>query len=79
MCDEVASCDICLALPSCGWCDDGSGTGKGRCMDGANRGPLIVNSTGAYLNTSQCSNNKKWHFTSCPGSVFSKSIRNSRY
>ncbi|OXA45784.1 putative protein tag-53 [Folsomia candida] len=65
LCDEVASCDSCLALPSCGWCDDGSGTGKGRCMDGSSRGPLSINSTGAFLNHTNCPD-PKWHFTNCP-------------
>ena len=26
--------------PRCGWCDDGSGTGLGRCLAGTDSGPL---------------------------------------
>lgn len=66
VCDEVATCDTCLSLPSCGWCDDGSGKGLGRCMDGSSRGPLVVNSTSVTVNWTLCLS-KEWHFTDCPG------------
>ncbi|ODN01460.1 putative protein tag-53 [Orchesella cincta] len=65
VCDEVATCDTCLSLPSCGWCDDGSGTGLGRCMDGSSRGPLVVDSSSITVNWTMCPS-KEWHFTDCP-------------
>ncbi|CAG7724473.1 unnamed protein product [Allacma fusca] len=65
LCDEIASCDTCRSLPSCGWCDNGEGTGVGRCIEGSSRGPVTVNSTGASLNKSLCPL-KNWFFTACP-------------
>jgi len=66
VCTEVDSCEKCLSLPACGWCDDGSGIGLGKCVDGSNRGPLTANATGIHLNQSVCSADL-WHFTDCPG------------
>jgi hypothetical protein len=34
-------CRECLANPACGWCDEGSLTGLGRCHEGGARGPLL--------------------------------------
>ena len=62
----MSSCDTCLSLPSCGWCDSGNGTGLGDCMEGSGRGPLYFNSSGAFVDKKACSA-KHWNFTTCPG------------
>lgn len=57
-CELQKTCTECQTIgPRCGWCDDGSGTGLGRCMAGTSSGPLEVNS---------CSVNQ-WYFTGEPG------------
>ena len=38
-CWQIESCERCQQNPRCGWCDDGTGTGVGRCMLGADSGP----------------------------------------
>ena len=44
-CSDIQSCDRCLKSPQCGWCDNGSGTGVGVCLEGAARGPFALNSS----------------------------------
>ena len=34
-------CSECLANPACGWCDEGSLTGLGKCHEGGAKGPLL--------------------------------------
>ncbi|XP_014290004.2 attractin-like protein 1 isoform X1 [Halyomorpha halys] len=46
-------CSECRDAPECGWCDDGTGTGKGVCLQGGNNPP------------SNCPK-KHWYFTHCP-------------
>ncbi|KAL1137929.1 hypothetical protein AAG570_009624, partial [Ranatra chinensis] len=46
-------CSACRDSPECGWCDDGTGTGKGICMPGGNNPPP------------ECPK-KHWYFTHCP-------------
>lgn len=60
-CGEMKSCRDCHMLPGCGWCDDGSGTGLGKCMQGGKDGPFPAGN-GNY--TASCS---KWNFIDCPG------------
>lgn len=57
-CSFYLSCATCRADPGCGWCDDGSGTGKGLCMSGGDGGPS---------KNKLCWPIKNWHFTDCPG------------
>uniref|UniRef100_A0A6B0VI15 Putative attractin and platelet-activating factor acetylhydrolase n=1 Tax=Ixodes ricinus TaxID=34613 RepID=A0A6B0VI15_IXORI len=54
-CEDFQTCSRCQEHERCGWCDDGSQTGKGRCMDGAASGPLA----------GPCPAHN-WHFTGCP-------------
>ncbi|XP_043480588.1 attractin isoform X2 [Leptopilina heterotoma] len=56
-CSFYSSCSNCISDPACGWCDDGSGTGRGRCMSG---GARHWNS-----GTDTCVNDR-WYFTECP-------------
>ena len=52
-------------LPGCGWCDDGSGTGLGKCMQGGNDGPF----PGSGNSTDSCSK-PNWNFIGCPGNNY---------
>uniref|UniRef100_A0A0A9YMG1 Attractin n=1 Tax=Lygus hesperus TaxID=30085 RepID=A0A0A9YMG1_LYGHE len=53
-CQSHKWCNDCRDAPECGWCDDGTGTGKGICLPGGNQ-----------PNLEQCPSNL-WHFTHCP-------------
>lgn len=64
-CSDIQTCDKCQLNPRCGWCDDGSQTGVGKCMEGSGEGAYTWNPTGPSINPSVCPA-KKWHFTSCP-------------
>ncbi|XP_071947686.1 attractin-like isoform X2 [Antedon mediterranea] len=64
-CSGYQSCTDCQMSPSCGWCDDGSGTGTGMCMEGGFTGPLDFSGTSMLLNTSMCTSNS-WNFVGCP-------------
>ncbi|XP_020606886.1 attractin-like [Orbicella faveolata] len=61
-CSGLKTCDDCHTLPECGWCDDGSETGLGQCMEGGDDGPF-TKPTNASLN--QCPINR-WYFIECP-------------
>ncbi|XP_076062898.1 attractin-like protein dsd isoform X2 [Oratosquilla oratoria] len=62
-CSLHQTCETCQADVACGWCDDGSGTGLGSCMEGGQRGPISP-ATG-LVRSSRCPN-PRWFFTSCP-------------
>ncbi|XP_053204126.1 attractin-like protein 1 [Panonychus citri] len=55
-CEDIQTCDACQNNPRCGWCEDGSNTGVGKCMEGSYMSPRIPESCPA----------KRWHFVSCP-------------
>ncbi|XP_063985474.1 attractin-like protein 1 isoform X1 [Diachasmimorpha longicaudata] len=57
-CSFYSSCLNCRSDPECGWCDDGSKTGKGICMPGGSRGPNARNAGFCPI--------ERWFFTSCP-------------
>ena len=63
-CSDIQSCSKCLSSPRCGWCDNGSGTGVGVCLEGGSRGPFAINSTHKVLEAKRCPSN--WYFSSCP-------------
>lgn len=48
---------------ACGWCDDGSGTGIGVCVEGGQRGP--INPVTGIMQRSKCPK-PNWFFTECP-------------
>lgn len=58
-CSFYSSCTTCRSDPGCGWCDDGSGTGKGSCMPGGARGPSSSKNSNTCLL-------EHWYFTKCP-------------
>lgn len=41
-CSFYLTCAQCQADPACGWCDDGSNTGLGKCLPGGNTGKYLV-------------------------------------
>ncbi|RZF37106.1 hypothetical protein LSTR_LSTR013802 [Laodelphax striatellus] len=53
-CSDYRTCDECRNAPECGWCDDGSGTGLGKCLSG-----------GAHNSMDICQK-EHWYFTRCP-------------
>ncbi|KAL3095437.1 hypothetical protein niasHS_007536 [Heterodera schachtii] len=56
-CELQKTCSDCQSIgPRCGWCDDGSGTGLGKCVEGTNSGALDPN---------QCPADR-WYFTGEP-------------
>lgn len=75
-CDDIETCDKCLTNPRCGWLNDISNTGKGRCIEGTSAGPSFVinnalapTSSGESSNSSATSNPfilPSWFYTSCP-------------
>ncbi|MCP9266339.1 Kelch domain-containing protein family protein [Dirofilaria immitis] len=58
-CSKQKTCAECQRVgPNCGWCDDGSGTGLGRCLPGSLEAPdneLLCPKDGK----------SKWYFTNC--------------
>ena len=61
-CSSHNSCASCRTDPACGWCDDGSGTGKGRCLPGGARRPSSKSPETCYP--------VHWYFTECPSKFF---------
>lgn len=55
-CGFYRTCAQCRDDPACGWCDDGSLTGLGKCLPGGDRGPHEEMECLAH----------RWHFTNCP-------------
>lgn len=78
-CSFYKTCNECQSDPECGWCDDGSGTGLGKCLPGGNHGNYdvseiegndILNHFGIASHTGggyglKCAE-EKWFFTKCP-------------
>ncbi|XP_045475580.1 attractin-like protein 1 isoform X2 [Harmonia axyridis] len=61
-CSFYSSCTQCRDDPACGWCDDGSKTGLGKCMLGGFGGPILHMES---LPSTTCLPDQ-WHFTTCP-------------
>jgi len=72
LCHGYQTCSICLSNPACGWCDEGSETGLGKCHEGGASGPLERVGTKSkrqysWEPSSVCAAYPGgWHFTSCP-------------
>ncbi|XP_068244853.1 attractin-like protein 1 [Palaemon carinicauda] len=62
-CRDHQTCLDCQADVACGWCDDGSGTGIGVCMEGGQRGP--IDPITSVTQPSKCPRTR-WFFTRCP-------------
>ena len=68
-CSELRTCGECQANAACGWCDDGSNTGLGTCMQGGADGPLDSDQCQPTIHTltPDAEPQNRWHFVSCPG------------
>ncbi|XP_055714873.1 attractin [Phlebotomus papatasi] len=55
-CGFYRTCSQCRDDPACGWCDDGSRTGLGKCLPGGDSGPQEEMECPVH----------RWHFTHCP-------------
>ncbi|WAR22177.1 ATRN1-like protein [Mya arenaria] len=55
-CSDLHTCEDCKTNPACGWCNDVSNTGLGKCVQGSARGPATLNNvTLEYeLNSNTC-------------------------
>ena len=66
-CRSQQTCQQCQEVATCGWCDDGSDTGRGFCTEGSMRGPLLPGSGPGLYNVSESKcPAPSWYFTSCP-------------
>ncbi|CAG2228092.1 unnamed protein product [Mytilus edulis] len=62
-CSDLHTCDQCQANPKCGWCNDKTNTGLGKCMEGGLQGPVNNQS---LIDLGSCDKNR-WFFIGCPG------------
>lgn len=64
-CSDIRTCTECQKNPICGWCNDKSNTGLGRCMEGGKSGPAKFSwqRTANYNNVCPA---ERWYFVSCP-------------
>ncbi|XP_045189684.2 attractin-like protein 1 [Mercenaria mercenaria] len=66
-CSDVYTCEDCKSNPGCGWCNDVSNTGLGKCVRGSASGPVAMNnSTGKYDVDIGICPAERWHFIKCP-------------
>ncbi|CAG2195394.1 Attractin-like protein 1 [Mytilus edulis] len=61
-CSDLHTCDQCQANPKCGWCNDKTNTGLGKCMEGGLQGPVNNQS---LIDLGSCDKNR-WFFIGCP-------------
>ncbi|KAB7494399.1 Attractin-like protein 1 [Armadillidium nasatum] len=59
------TCKRCQEHIGCGWCDDGSGTGTGICLEGGQSGPIDPTNRIEWTVSKTCPI-PQWFFTSCP-------------
>ncbi|KAK3590248.1 hypothetical protein CHS0354_041323 [Potamilus streckersoni] len=64
-CSDMHTCEECKMNPSCGWCNDVSNTGVGKCMSGSASGPLDLSFKHPVVNHTICPV-ERWHFVKCP-------------
>lgn len=64
-CSDLHSCKDCQSNPLCGWCNDPSNTGIGRCVEGGASGP--VNQTNHQMTDLSICPISQWYFVDCPG------------
>lgn len=51
-CANQGTCERCHQLASCGWCDDGTGTGSGYCIEGNSKGSINLEMSASSLDSS---------------------------
>ena len=59
-CSAHQTCIACQNHTQCGWCDDGSMTGKGKCVEGGGSSPLNTSSGNEFCSA------ESWYFVDCP-------------
>lgn len=64
-CSGFTTCVDCMKHPACGWCDDGSDTGLGTCMEGSLKGPIEEAPDGVVIAPDKCPD-PRWSFAQCP-------------
>uniref|UniRef100_A0A6G1SGD8 Attractin n=1 Tax=Aceria tosichella TaxID=561515 RepID=A0A6G1SGD8_9ACAR len=68
-CSDIETCDACLSNPRCGWLNDQSQSGLGRCLDGTSSGPLANTNANLFepnITTKSEGPLANWFYTSCP-------------
>lgn len=72
-CAEIETCDRCLTNPKCGWLNDISNSGKGKCIEGTSDGPSFNNNLAIGGDSSNSSSTalqplglQNWFYSSCP-------------
>lgn len=76
-CADIETCDRCLTNPKCGWLNDISNTGKGKCVEGTGAGPSFVAGNNHVMASGLIESNSQsgatnlmaeqsWYYTSCP-------------
>lgn len=75
-CSDIETCDKCLTNPRCGWLNDISNTGKGRCIEGNSSSPSFSNAlieggsssspTSSSISLFSPTILTNWHYSSCP-------------
>ena len=66
-CSDLYTCEDCKSNPACGWCNDASNTGLGKCVRGAASGPVSIdNTTQRYQVDMSICPADRWHFIKCP-------------
>lgn len=74
-CSDLYTCEDCKSNPACGWCNDVSNTGLGKCVRGSATGPVTKNNvTGKYEVDDDICPNERWHFIECPCKCVPNSI-----
>nr|XP_022341694.1 attractin-like protein 1 isoform X2 [Crassostrea virginica] len=63
-CSDLHSCKDCQGNPLCGWCNDPSNTGIGKCLEGGASGP--VNQSDHRLTDLGRCPASQWFFVDCP-------------
>jgi len=73
LCKGFDTCNDCHTNPACGWCDLGSVTGLGKCLEGGASSPLRrmeglkIKKHWTFEPSDVCSaEDNGWHFTTCP-------------
>nr|CAB3224709.1 attractin-like protein 1 [Phallusia mammillata] len=61
-CSSLKTCTLCQRNSKCGWCDDGTETGRGFCLNGADQGPIAIGNT----HSNEKCLSKSWYFSTCP-------------
>ena len=73
-CEGFQTCEECQSNPACGWCDDGSNTGLGKCIEGGDDWPYTEDldaiqeggGRGVWIPDPEACPTPRWYFAECP-------------